>query len=141
MVATDVNRRVLLRYVAAGLQPHPMTLLGLDQFVVGQDARPAAYPEGSVTLPLQPGQVVDAVVALPGGPDGRRFALFESGGQLNNAGQRYGATVTGISPQQAFGGMLTFLDTNPPPRAVATTSGPPPPTSAPRRTRPACATR
>jgi hypothetical protein len=115
VVATDVNRRVLLRYVAAGLQPHPMTLLGLDQFVVGQDARPAAYPEGSVTLPLQPGQVVDAVVVVPGGPDGRRFALFESGGQLNNAGQRYGATVTGISPQQAFGGMLTFLDTNPPP--------------------------
>ncbi|MFJ8577999.1 multicopper oxidase domain-containing protein [Micromonospora sp. NPDC093277] len=115
VVATDAGRRVLLRYVAAGLQPHPMTLLGLDQAVVGQDARPAAYPEAAVTLPLQPGQAVDAVVDVPGGPDGRRFALYESGGQLNNAGQRYGTTVTGVSPQQAFGGMLTFLDTNPPP--------------------------
>ncbi|MET7804819.1 multicopper oxidase domain-containing protein [Micromonospora chersina] len=115
VVATDVGRRVLLRYVAAGLQPHPMTLLGLDQSVVGQDARPAAYPEAAVTVPLQPGQAVDAVVAVPAGPDGRRFALLESGGRLNNAGQRYGATVTGVSPQQAFGGMLTFLDTNPPP--------------------------
>ena len=115
VIATDVNRRVLLRYVAAGVQPHPMTLLGLDQSVVGQDARPAAYPEAAVTLPLQPGQAVDAVVAVPAGPDGRRFALLESGGQLNNAGQRYGSTVTGVSPQQAFGGMLTFLDTNPPP--------------------------
>ncbi|MFD2764984.1 multicopper oxidase domain-containing protein [Micromonospora eburnea] len=115
VVATDVGRRVLLRYVAAGLQPHPMTLLGLDQAVVGQDARPAAYPEAAVTLPLQPGQAVDAVVDVPTGPDGRRFALYESGGQLNNAGQRYGSTVNGVSPQQAFGGMLTFLDTNPPP--------------------------
>ncbi|MCI4065925.1 multicopper oxidase domain-containing protein [Micromonospora sp. R77] len=115
VVATDVGRKVLLRYVAAGLQPHPMTLLGLDQSVIGQDARPAAYPEAAVTVPLQPGQAVDAVVTVPTGPDGRRFALFESGGQLNNAGQRYGTTVTGVSPQQAFGGMLTFLDTNPPP--------------------------
>ncbi|SBT40048.1 multicopper oxidase domain-containing protein [Micromonospora auratinigra] len=114
VVATDVGRRVLLRYVAAGVQPHPMTLLGLDQAVVGQDARPAAYPEAAVTVPLQPGQAVDAVVAVPTGPDGRRFALLESGGRLNNAGQRYGGTVTGVSPQQAFGGMLTFLDTNPP---------------------------
>jgi hypothetical protein len=114
VVATDVNRRVLLRYVDAGLLPHAMTLLGVDQSVVGQDARPAAYPEGAVTVPLQPGQAVDTVVSVPAGPDGRRFALFESGGQLNNAGQRYGAVVSGVSPQQAFGGMLTFLDTNPP---------------------------
>ncbi|MEU2609989.1 multicopper oxidase domain-containing protein [Micromonospora sp. NPDC007271] len=115
VVATDAGRTVLLRYVAAGLQPHPMTLLGLDQAVVGQDARPAAYPEAAVTVPLQPGQAVDAVVGVPAVPDGRRFPLFESGGQLNNDGQRYGSTVTGVSPQQAFGGMLTFLDTNPPP--------------------------
>jgi hypothetical protein len=114
VIATDVNRRVLLRYVDAGLQPHPMTLLGVDQSVVGQEARPAAYPEGAVTVPLQPGQTADAVVHLPGGPDGRRFALMESGGQLNNAGQRNGAVVAGVSPQQAFGGMLTLLDTNPP---------------------------
>jgi hypothetical protein len=115
VVATDINRRVLLRYLDAGLLPHAMTLLGIDQSVVGQDARPAAYPEGAVTVPLQPGQAVDTIVAVPGGPDGRRFALMESGGQLNNAGQRYGAVVAGVSPQQAFGGMLTFLDTNPPP--------------------------
>jgi Multicopper oxidase len=114
VIATDVNRKVLLRYLDAGLLPHPMTLLGLDQSVVGQDARPVAYPEGAVTLPLQPGQTVDAVVSVPAGPDGRRFALLESGGQLNNAGQRYGSVVAGVSPQQAFGGMLTFLDTNPP---------------------------
>ena len=115
VIATDVGRRVLLRYLAAGVQPHPMSLLGLDQSIVGRDARPTAYPEATVTVPLPPGQAVDAVVAVPAGPDGRRFALLESGGQLNNAGQRYGVTVTGVSPQQAFGGMLTFLDTNPPP--------------------------
>ncbi|MEN3305194.1 MAG: hypothetical protein V7603_1396 [Micromonosporaceae bacterium] len=115
VIATDVSRKVLLRYVDAGLVPHAMSLLGVDQSVVGQDARPAAYPEGTVTVPLQPGQAVDTLVSVPAGPDGRRFALLESGGQLNNAGQRYGTVVAGVSPQQAFGGMLTFLDTNPPP--------------------------
>jgi hypothetical protein len=115
VIATDVNRRVLLRYLDAGLQEHAMTLLGLDQSVVGQDARPAAYPEGAVTIPLKPGQAVDAIVAMPASGDGRRFALMESGGWLNNNGQRYGTTSPGTSPQQAFGGMLTFLDTNPPP--------------------------
>jgi hypothetical protein len=115
VVATDVGRRVLLRYLDAGLLPHAMTLLGLDQSVVGQDARPAAYPEGAVTVPLQPGQAVDAVVGMPASGDGRRFALMESGGWLNNNGQRSGTTPPpGASPAQAFGGMLTFLDTNPP---------------------------
>jgi hypothetical protein len=118
VIATDINRTVLLRYLDAGLLPHPMTLLGVDQLVVGQDARPAAYPEGALTIALQPGQTLDAIVKMPTGPDGRKFALMESGGQLNNAGQRYGAVVAGVSPQQAFGGMLTFLDTNPPPDSI-----------------------
>jgi hypothetical protein len=112
-IATDVGRRVLLRYVDAGLVPHPMSVLGLDQAVVGQDSRPNAYPEGTVTVALQPGQTADTIVSVPGGPDGRRFMVFETGGQLNNNGQRYGATQPGVSPLQAFGGMLTFLDTNP----------------------------
>jgi FtsP/CotA-like multicopper oxidase with cupredoxin domain len=114
-VATDVNRTVLLRYIDAGLISHPMTVLGLDQTVIGRDSRPGTYPEGAVTIPLQPGQVVDALVNVPAGPDGARFALMEAGGHINNAGQRYGAVVPGVSPQQAFGGMLTFIDTNPPP--------------------------
>ncbi|OLB80435.1 MAG: hypothetical protein AUI14_06770 [Actinobacteria bacterium 13_2_20CM_2_71_6] len=115
VVATDINRKVLLRYVDAGLMAHAMTLLGVDQSVLGQDGRPNAYPEGAVTVPMLPGRTADTLVTIPGGPDGRRFALMESGGQLNNAGQRNGAVVPGVSPQQAFGGMLTFLDTNPPP--------------------------
>jgi hypothetical protein len=114
VIATDINRKVFLRYLDAGLQEHAMTLLGLDQSVVGQDARPASYPEGAVTIPLKPGQAVDAIVAMPATGDGPRFALMESGGWLNNNGQRYGTAPPGTSPQQAFGGMLTFLDTNPP---------------------------
>src|SRR5258705_7911290 len=92
VIATDISRTVLLRYLDAGLLPHPMTLLGIDQSVVGQDARPAAYPEGAVTIPLQPGQAVDTVVKVPTEtvPDERKFALMETGGQLNNAGQVYG---------------------------------------------------
>jgi hypothetical protein len=114
-VATDVGRTVLLRYVNAGLVEHPMMTLGVDQSVVGRDSRSAAYPSGMVTVPTQPGQTVDTVVTMPAGPDGARFALMETVGQLNNNGQRNGTVVTGVSPQQAFGGMLTFLDTNPGP--------------------------
>jgi hypothetical protein len=114
-VATDVGRKVLLRYVNAGLTAHPMTALGVDQLVVGQDSRPTAYPEASVTLPLAPGNAVDAVVNVPTDHDGRRFMVYESGGQLNNNGQKYGTVKPGVSPQQAFGGMMTFLDTNPQP--------------------------
>ncbi|MGI5238974.1 multicopper oxidase domain-containing protein [Dactylosporangium sp. CA-139066] len=114
-IATDVGRRVLLRYVDAGVMSHAMSVLGLDQSLVGQDSRPNAYPEGTVTVPLQPGQTADALVSIPAGPDGRRFMVFETGGQLNNNGQRYGPAQAGVSPVQAFGGMLTFLDTNPAP--------------------------
>ncbi|HEV7897254.1 MAG TPA: multicopper oxidase domain-containing protein [Planosporangium sp.] len=114
-VATDVGRAVLLRYVNAGLAAHPMTALGVDQLVVGQDSRPTAYPEAAVTVPLAPGNTVDAVVNLPPGQDGRRFMVFEAGGLLDNNGQKYGAVKPGISPQQAFGGMMTYLDTNPRP--------------------------
>ncbi|MFD0521800.1 multicopper oxidase domain-containing protein [Paractinoplanes durhamensis] len=55
-VATDVGRKVLLRYVNGGVLAHPMTVLGVDQSVVGQNSRPTAYPEGAVTLPLPPGK-------------------------------------------------------------------------------------
>jgi hypothetical protein len=115
VVATDVGRKVLLRYVNAGLAAHPMTTLGADQLVVGQDSRPTTYPEGAVTVPLAPGRTADALVNLPTGPDGRKFMVFESGGQLNNNGQKYGTPQVGVSPQQAFGGMMTVLDTNAPP--------------------------
>ncbi|GAA1824341.1 multicopper oxidase domain-containing protein [Planosporangium flavigriseum] len=111
-VATDVNRTVLLRYVNAGLLAHPMTTLGLDQSVIAQDTRNTAAPEGAVTLPLAPGKTADALVTMPKDQDGRRFMVFEPGGQLNNNGDKVPATPGG-SPQQAFGGMMTYLDTNP----------------------------
>jgi hypothetical protein len=111
-VATDVNRTALLRYVNAGLLAHPMTTLGLDQSVVGQDSRTTTAPEGAVTVPLAPGRTADALVTMPKDQDGRRFMVFESGGQLNNNGDKVPA-ATGVSPQQAFGGMMTYLDTNP----------------------------
>jgi hypothetical protein len=114
-VATDAGRKALLRYVNGGLTPHPMSTLGVDQLVVGQDSRPTANPEGAVTVPLAPGNTVDALVNLPAGQDGRRFMVYESGGQLNNNSQKYGQATAGVSPQQAFGGMMTYLDTNPKP--------------------------
>jgi hypothetical protein len=111
-IATDISRRVLLRYVNAGQLSHSMSLLGVDQTLLGQDARPRAftYPVAAEAIP--PGATLDTLVSVPGGPDGNAYPLYEAAGQLNNAGQRYGTPVAGQTLQQAFGGMLTFLDTN-----------------------------
>jgi hypothetical protein len=113
-VASDVGRRVLLRYVDAGLEAHAMTLLGAGQKVLGTDARPASLPQTMATLPLPAGRAADTLVALPNVADGARYALMESSNQLNNNSQVDGSS-TGAGPVMAFGGMLTFLDTNPAP--------------------------
>jgi hypothetical protein len=111
-IATDVGRKVLLRYVNAGVQTHSMSLLGVGQYLLATNARPRAfsYPVAAETIP--PGATLDTLVTLPTGADGSAYPLYEAAGQLNNAGQRYGAPVPGQSQPQAFGGMLTFLDTN-----------------------------
>jgi hypothetical protein len=111
-VATDVGRRVLLRYVNAGVLGHSMSLLGADQYLLARNARlrPFSYPVAAETIP--PGDTLDTLVSMPTGADGSAYPLYEAAGQLNNAGQRYGTPVPGQSQPQAFGGMLTFLDTN-----------------------------
>ncbi len=55
------------------------------------------------------GQTLDSLVKMPSGPEAK-LAVYEPAMHLDNNGQRTS------SPQQfAFGGMLTFLDTNAPP--------------------------
>ena len=83
--------------------------------MVGQDARPTAYP--SRPRPLSRGgprpDVVESACRAV-----RTAAVSWSSNpaaQLNNAGQKYGTTQVGVSPPQAFGGMMTYLDTNPQP--------------------------
>src|SRR6478672_7201361 len=109
-VATDQGHKVLLRYVNAGTQLHPMSLLGGEQQLLSHDGHALGSPEPSVVAAVDPGVTMDSLVTMPSGPEAK-LALFESAAQLDNGGQSAGVDPTSV----AFGGMLTFLDTNAPP--------------------------
>ena len=107
-IPTDQGHTVLLRYANVGSQPHPMGLLGADQTEVAQDGHPLAYATHQLVADLQPGTTMDTLVPVAPGPESR-FTLYETGGHLDNNGQ------TETDPTRiAFGGMMTFLDTNAP---------------------------
>lgn len=108
-IGTDQNHRLLLRYVNVGSQSHSMSLLGNDQTQVAQDGHAMKYPDTQVSAEVTPGSTVDTIVSVPAGSEAR-YALYEANGRLDNNGQT--TTVGGLS--LAFGGMLTFLDTNAP---------------------------
>jgi hypothetical protein len=108
-IGTDQNHRLLLRYVNIGSQSHSMSLLGNDQTQVAQDGHAMKYPDTQVSAQVTPGSTVDTIVSVPAGSEAK-YALYEANGRLDNNGQT--TTVGGLS--LAFGGMLTFLDTNAP---------------------------
>jgi hypothetical protein len=98
-VAVAAGDDVLLRFVNAGLLPHSMAVLGLQQSVLNTDGGLLPFPEGSVAETLAPGESVDAVVSIPAtGADGSRFAVYDASMMLRN-GKAAG-----------FGGALTFLE-------------------------------
>ncbi|MFK4087737.1 multicopper oxidase domain-containing protein [Kribbella sp. NPDC020789] len=108
-IATDQGHKVLLRYVNAGSVTHPMTVLGGVQTEIGQGGHPLHYAGTVAAESIEPGQTLDALVTMPTGPEAK-LALYEPARHLDNNGQH-----TADPDQFAFGGMLTFLDTNAPP--------------------------
>jgi hypothetical protein len=99
-IETAAGRRVLLRFVNAGIRHHSMTSLGLRQNVVAKDGSPLTFPGQRVAETIAPGQTMDAIVTVPvGALDGSRFALFD--GNLNLFNNR----------AAGLGGMLTFVVT------------------------------
>ncbi|WP_198675858.1 multicopper oxidase domain-containing protein [Kribbella monticola] len=108
-VATDQGHKVLLRYVNVGAQTHPMNVLGGEQVEIAQGGHPAHYATTVAAESIDPGQTLDALVTMPTGPEAK-LAVYDSSRHLNNNGQH-----TADPLQAAFGGMLTFLDTNAPP--------------------------
>jgi FtsP/CotA-like multicopper oxidase with cupredoxin domain len=107
-ISTDQGHRLLLRYVNAGSLPHTMTLLGAGQNLIAQDGHLMAYAAASVTQTVAPGATADSTVAVPNGSEAK-LALYESAQHLDNAGQHNADPL-----QLAFGGMMTFVDTNAP---------------------------
>ncbi len=108
-VPTDQGHTVLLHYVNVGSELHSMSTLGAGQTVLSHAGHALTFPEPSVVVPVDPGVTVDALVTVPSGPESK-VAVFESAARLDNAGQ---STADPLSV--AFGGMMTFLDTNAPP--------------------------
>ena len=108
-VSTDQGHRVLLRYVNAGSQMHAMSTLGVDQVEVAQDGHPMQYASTVVAEDVVPGQTLDTIVTAPTGAESKA-AVYEAATRLSNDGQHAADPL-----QLAFGGMLTFLDTNAPP--------------------------
>lgn len=97
--ASAPGSRLLLRYVNAGVQPHSMALLGLNETVVAYDGSELAHPRKTVAETFGPGQTADAVVTIPvSATAGTKYALYDGSFTLHN-GRSAGV-----------GGMLTFID-------------------------------
>ena len=108
-ISTDQGHQVLLRYVNVGSQSHAMSVLGGEQVEIAQDGHPMKYTSTVTAESVQPGQTLDTLVTMPSGPEAK-LAIYEPAVHLDNNGQH-----TADPLQFAFGGMLTFLDTNAPP--------------------------
>ena len=97
-ILTTAGNRVLMRYINAGLEPHTMNLLGLDQSLLGVDGTPLPYSRRVTANTVAPGQTVDALAYIPAATlDGSRLALYD------------GSFLTKNNGAAGFGGMLAFL--------------------------------
>jgi hypothetical protein len=108
-ISTDQGHKVLVRYVNAGSQTHAMSVLGGLQVEIADDGHPAKYTTTVAAESIDPGQTLDTIVVMPTGPESK-VTVYETAEHLDNNGQN-----TADPQQVAFGGMLTFLDTNAPP--------------------------
>jgi FtsP/CotA-like multicopper oxidase with cupredoxin domain len=97
------NKRVLLRYINAGLQAHAMSTLGVSQTIIAQDGSPYALSHKVVAETIATGQTLDTLVTIPSTTvNGSKFAVYDANMLLrNNSGS--GTTNSG------FGGMMMFL--------------------------------
>ncbi len=109
VIGTDQNHTVLLRYINVGSQSHAMNVLGADQIEIAQGGHPMNFTMTVAAETVLPGQTLDTLVKMPSGPEAK-LALYEPAMHLDNNGQHADDPL-----QTAFGGMLTFLDTNAPP--------------------------
>jgi FtsP/CotA-like multicopper oxidase with cupredoxin domain len=96
------QRRLLLRYLNAGMENTTMAMLGLRARLVGRDAYPLANPFSVVSETFPAGETADAIVTVPAAAAaGAQFPLYNRNLELKNG------PLGGTSP--APGGMLTFI--------------------------------
>ena len=98
IAASAPGATLLLRYVNAGVQPHSMALLGLNETVIAYDGSELAHPRATLAETFGPGQTADAIVTIPAAaPPGAKYALYDGSLTLHN------------STSPGTGGMLTFI--------------------------------
>jgi FtsP/CotA-like multicopper oxidase with cupredoxin domain len=99
-IPTLAGNNLLLRYVNAGLHPHAISLMGLDQKLLAEDGIPYSYNRNVVGHTIAAGQSVDVMVNIPAAtPNGARVALYDGSMLLHN------------NNDPGFGGMMTFITT------------------------------
>ena len=98
-----VGKRVLLRYLNAGLEQHTMTMLGMHQRVIAKDAFPVTYPFDVDAETIPTGSRLDTIATIPAGtPAAAEFPVYNrqlhlTNGDITNPGH------------QVPGGMMTFI--------------------------------
>lgn len=105
LLPTAPGNRVLLRYLNGGIRSRYVAILGLDQTVLGIDSSQLPFTYTVTSEVLGSGQALDVLTTIPAAAsEGERYALYNPGLQLHNAGALAGDGTT------AFGGLFTFLE-------------------------------
>jgi hypothetical protein len=82
-VSVPAGQRVLLRYLNAGIDNNTMTVLGLHERMLAQDAYPLTNPFDFVAETFASGQTGDALVQVPAGTaSGTRYPLYNRNLQM-----------------------------------------------------------
>ncbi len=97
-IPTMSGKKVLLRYLNAGLQYHSMAVLGASQRVIALDGSELAHASTYVAETFGPGQTTDAIVTAPTTTTTRRLPLYDGNLLLHNTNTA------------GFGGMVTTID-------------------------------
>jgi hypothetical protein len=109
-IGTGAGRKVLLRYVNAGLVHHSMSLLGLHQTIIAIDGKTETNPSRVVAQTIPAGSNLDTITTIPASAlPGAQYALFDAAMRMDNNGTLGAPATNPAYTPIAFGGMLTFL--------------------------------
>ena len=98
-ISAAAGDKVLLRYVNAGSEHVPMTMLGLGATIVGREASLLTTPLGFTSETIPAGSTADAIITVPAGASsGDRFAIYD----------RHVRLVNGASA--GIGGRIRFIE-------------------------------
>jgi FtsP/CotA-like multicopper oxidase with cupredoxin domain len=96
--------RSLLRFINAGMMPHSMGVLGLEQTLISDDGGLLHFSQTTAAHTVAPGQRVDALVSIPPVAENTLYPLYDGSMLLHNSGFPLSGNTDDL------GGMMTFLE-------------------------------